>query len=223
MTDYKNPNSLGSYFRKKRVGPLLELVKSAFKQKGEVTMLDVGGRKEYWKILPSGTFEKYNVKVTVLNIPSDLQGEDDDVFSHISGNACSMPEFSDNSFDVVHSNSVIEHVGDWTQVKLFAQEVSRVSIGMFIQTPFYWFPIEPHYVCPFFHWLPRPIRISLMLRRTLGNRGRAKDLDTAMQYADEAPRLLDRRCYKLLFPDCDIINERIFLLTKSMIAYRARI
>lgn len=220
MTDYSNPKSLGSRFRERRLGPLKKMIENTYSQKGEVTLLDVGGRKIYWNLLPEGYLQKHNVKIKILNIPGDLQGKDDDTFTHAVGNACQMPEYSDKLFDIAHSNSVIEHVGGWTNVKLFASEVRRVARNIFIQTPYFWFPIEPHYVTPFFHWLPRPIQESLIINRRLGNRGGAKDLESAIRHIEETPRLLDVRSYKLLFPDCDVTRERFMFLTKSLIAIR---
>jgi hypothetical protein len=221
LTDYENPNSFGSRFRRRRTGPLMDLIRTAHAKYGEVKLLDVGGRKLYWNILPPDFLKQHQVKVTLLNIPSDLLGGDDETFTHVAGDACNMPEFADRTFHIAHSNSVIEHVGGWPRVKNFAKEVRRVANGLFVQTPYFWFPIEPHYVCPFFHWTPRTIQESLVLNFALGHRGtKAASLDAAIAEIDEVPRLLDLRAYRLLFPDCTIIKERFFLLTKSMVAYR---
>lgn len=220
MTDYSNPRSLGSRFRSRRLGPLKQMITRTYAEKGTVTILDVGGRKLYWNLLDRKFLESHRVRITILNIPGDLQGENDEVFTHVIGNACLMPEHVNRSFDIAHSNSVIEHVGGWANIKAFASEIRRVANRLFIQTPYYWFPIEPHFVFPCFHWLPRPIQESLVINHRLGQRGRALNLDSAIQQIEEAPRLLDFRTYRLLFPDCEILKERILFFTKSMIAVR---
>src|SRR5689334_14650441 len=113
MTDYQNPDSLGSRMRRKRTGPLMKLIEDAYARDGQVRLLDVGGRKLYWNILPDGYLQKFKVTVTLLNLPDDLQGTDDDTFKHVAGDACNLSEYANRSFHIAHSNSVIEHVGGW--------------------------------------------------------------------------------------------------------------
>lgn len=221
MTDYANPASLGSRFRARRTGPLLQLIKDAHARHGQVRLLDVGGRKTYWNILPPGFLKQHQVTVTVLNLPGELQGTDDEIFKHVAGDACNLVEYADKSFHIAHSNSVIEHVGGWQNVKRFASESRRVASGLFVQTPYFWFPIEPHYVMPLFHWVPRPIQETLVRKFALGHSARkAPDLESAIARIDVTPRLLDLRAYRLLFPDCTIIKERFCLMTKSLVAVR---
>lgn len=221
MTDYENPTSLGSRFRARRTGPLKQLIRDAHAKYGQVRLLDIGGRKTYWNILPPGFLEQHQVTVTILNLPEELQGADDKIFKHVAGDACNMVDYPDKHFHIAHANSVIEHVGGWTNVKRFASEAGRVAEGLFIQTPYFWFPVEPHYVAPFFHWFPRPIQETLVQRFALGHSAKkCPTLESAISRIDGTPRLLDLRAYRLLFPDCKIIKERFFLLTKSLIAVR---
>lgn len=56
------------------------------------------------------------------------------------------------------SNSVIEHGCTWKNKDSFAKEVRRLSVVLWIQTLAYEFPIEPHYLDPFVHWLPKPVQ-----------------------------------------------------------------
>lgn len=220
LTNYNNPRSLGFRFRARRIGPVVRLIEQCFERHGSVRILDVGGRKTYWDVLPKDVLRKNRAHVTLLNLPCDLQGQDDSLFTHATGNACDMREFADDSFHIVHSNSVIEHVGGWPQMKQFAEEVRRVAANLYVQTPYYWFPVEPHYLTPFFHWIPKPAQVRLLRSFTLGNRGRAHSLDDALTKLEDAPRMLDLKSFKLLFPDCRILKERFFLLTKSLIAVR---
>ena len=221
MIDYENPDSLGSRFRSRRIGPLLRLIQEAHAQHGHVKLLDIGGRKTYWSILPAGFLQRHRVTVTILNLSEELGAADDDVFKHVVGDACNLVGHSDRSFHIAHSNSVIEHVGGWKNAMRFARECRRVASGLFVQTPYFWFPIEPHYVAPFFHWCPRPIQELLVRKLALGyGATRAPNAETAIEWIEAAPRLLDLPAYRLLFPDCQIVKERFFLLTKSLIAVR---
>jgi SAM-dependent methyltransferase len=65
--------------------------------------------------------------------------------------------FADGEFDLVYCNSVIEHVPPERRVA-FAAELRRVGRGWYVQTPARSFPIEPHALLPFAHWLPVPLR-----------------------------------------------------------------
>jgi 2-polyprenyl-3-methyl-5-hydroxy-6-metoxy-1,4-benzoquinol methylase len=58
------------------------------------------------------------------------------------------------SFDIVFSNSVIEHVGDAESQQQFAHEIARVGRAYWVQTPNRRFPVEPHLLTPFLHFLP---------------------------------------------------------------------
>ncbi len=61
--------------------------------------------------------------------------------------------FKDKQFDLVHSNAVIEHVGEWERQKFFLSEMNRVSRKGFLTTPNKFFPFELHYKVPFLHWM----------------------------------------------------------------------
>ncbi len=65
--------------------------------------------------------------------------------------------FADDEFDLVYCSSVIEHVPPARRAA-FAAEVRRVGRGWMVQTPAYSFPLEPHSLLPFAHWLPARIR-----------------------------------------------------------------
>jgi SAM-dependent methyltransferase len=70
--------------------------------------------------------------------------------------AAGLP-FADGEFDLAYCSSVIEHVPP-ARREAFAAEVRRVARGWFVQTPARGFPLEPHSLLPFAHWLPGPVR-----------------------------------------------------------------
>ena len=65
--------------------------------------------------------------------------------------------FAENEFDLVYCNSVIEHVPPARRAA-FAAELRRVGRGWYVQTPAWSFPLEPHALLPFAHWLPPSLR-----------------------------------------------------------------
>ena len=65
--------------------------------------------------------------------------------------------FEDGAFDLAYCSSVIEHVARSDRVA-FATELRRVARGWFVQTPAFSFPVEPHALLPFAHWLPAALR-----------------------------------------------------------------
>ena len=65
--------------------------------------------------------------------------------------------FVDGEFDLVYCSSVIEHVSPADR-GAFAAELRRVGRGWMVQTPAFSFPLEPHALLPFAHWLPERVR-----------------------------------------------------------------
>ncbi len=63
--------------------------------------------------------------------------------------------FPTQSFDIVWSNAVIEHVGDREKQLGFLKELRRVGKHGFITTPNRHFPVEVHTRTPLLHWLPK--------------------------------------------------------------------
>ena len=75
--------------------------------------------------------------------------------------------FGDDEFAIGFSNAVIEHVGGVADQRRFVAELVRTCRQVFIATPNAGFPIDPHTLLPFVHWLPRPVRHRLL--RWTGN------------------------------------------------------
>ena len=188
------PHNLGNRFRQKRMRKFLELVPPD----GPVRILDLGGTAAYWRALP-GLYRAPNVEITILNLGADERRDENLVVK--AGDACATG-FEDNSFDIVHSNSVIEHVGEWPRIEAMAREVRRLAPSHFVQTPNFWFPIEPHYKLPAVHGLPARVK-------------RAVTGDDPHRI-----RLLSAGQMQRLFPQSDLWREKVFGLTKSLVAIR---
>src|SRR5262249_17986733 len=154
--------------------------------------------------------------ITLLNLPG-AQVPSDRVTS-VEGDARDLSRWPDKSFDVVFSNSVIEHVGELADQEQMAQEIRRVSQRYFVQTPNRYFPIEPHFHVPGFQLMPLSVRASLLQRFNLGWVARRPDALAARTMV-ESVRLLDERTLRKLFPEAHIYSERLLGWTKSFVAY----
>ena len=129
-------------------------------------------------------------------------------------------DFADNSFDLVFSNSVIEHVGDLQDQKSMAAEMRRLASHVYCQTPNRWFPVEPHFMAPFIHWLPRSWQ-SLKLLRYCSLYGLLRgSTDETLIGLRDSTRFLSKKEMKQLFPDCEIHTERFLCMSKSYVAIR---
>lgn len=216
---YGNPESMAMKIRRRRILPLLTLIEHLHVKYGAVKVIDIGGSKDYWGLFPNDFLERNKVHVTIIDLPGSQQPLDTETFKFVEGDGCSLSAYQDNSFNIVHSNSVIEHVGDWERMVSFAREVRRLAPNYFIQTPNFWFPIEPHWMTPMFHWLPKPVRVGLVMRFSLGFWKRCGTVDEAVRQVENA-RLLDKKMFGWLFKDAQIITERMFFLPKSLVAIR---
>jgi hypothetical protein len=206
----------GSRFRRKRLAAFLSIVDEVVARQQHCRVLDLGGETGYWTSL-SDLWAGRPLSFTLLNrMP---QAAPDERFVARVGDACALSEYEDLAFDVVHSNSVLEHVGSWTNKRRMAAEIRRLAPRYFVQTPNYWFPVEPHFRTPFFHWLPRPWQRGLVLSGRRGCFHQATSLDQADWMLNDSS-LLDAREMAELFPDARIARERVAGLTKSLIAVR---
>jgi len=223
LSDTRDPNSLSSKLRGKRDVRLRALIDAIAAEKGSVSILDVGGTIEYWQRLGLEFLRQRKVKLVVTNlVPSELTSMtgNEDLFSMAVVNGCDLSIYGDASFDLVHSNSVVEHVGDWSNMKAFASETRRVGQRYYVQTPNFWFPIDPHYYkFPLIHWLPTPLRARIFNALPVTHSGRVDGVDKAYQVIDST-RLLDSRQFQFLFPDAVISTEWFAGLPKSHIAVR---
>jgi len=177
------------------------------------TILDVGGTREFWETV--GFTGEDGVSIVLLNIT--LRTSRHASFRSVVGDARCLG-FPDNAFEVVFSNSVIEHVGDFEQQRQMANEVQRVGRRYFLQTPNRFFPFEPHFLFPFFQFLPFRLRVFLIRHFAMGHFGRVRDRRRAEGIV-RSIRLLSERELQKLFPDGEIYRERFLGLTKSFVVY----
>lgn len=178
-------------------------------------VLDIGGTPEYWDLLP------VKPRLILLNTPrakDELSG----AATWVAGDGRRLP-FRDGAFDIVFSNSVIEHVGNQESQRRFAQEVMRVGRGYWVQTPNRWFPVEQHLLTPFIHWAPVHWQRAFAPRFNLWQLVARPSEDRRKFYLEHYltdVKLLSAAELAELFPDARVIRERFLAWTKSLVAMR---
>jgi hypothetical protein len=209
--DNARSDSLAAKMRRKRFAFFLQLLNTVPRP---LTILDVGGRQRFWEVMDFS--QEPGIHITVLNIePAEIHHAN---FVALTGDATCMDNLLDNQFDVVFSNSVIEHVGSFGQQKQMACEVQRVAQRYFVQTPNYYFPIEPHFLFIGFHWLPIEVRAWLHSHFNLGWRQRVPDKRHARAEVGQI-HLLKKQELCALFPQAHLYQEKVLGFTKSFVVY----
>lgn len=176
-------------------------------------VLDVGGTPFNWQFL------SVKPSVVLLNlIAGDDSAAASGQFTFVRGDARDLP-YGAGEFDVVYSNSVIEHLGTFEAQQRMAGEVRRVGRKVWVQTPARGFPLEPHLLTPLVHWLPSSARRRLLRNFSVWGwlrRPSREEVDTVVNEL----RLLSRKEMRALFPDCRVVTERFLGLPKAYIAVR---
>ena len=120
--------------------------------------------------------------------------------------------FKDMSFDIVHSNATLEHVGSYNNQIAFVKEALRISKNhVFIQTPNRFYPIDFHTNLPLIHWLPKKIHRKIL--RFIG---------LNFYSTEENLNLLSKSnliniCKKLDIKNFKIIKHKLLFMTSNLI------
>ena len=200
-------------WRRKR----LDLFRRSLSPGPEDVLLDVGGYPVFWTVHPpmAGRIDTLNLHAASFD-PASFPNHR---IRPLEGDGRALP-FEDGSYDIAFSNSVIEHVGSWEDQKSFAAELCRVGKRVWCQTPALECPIEPHFLAPFVHWMPRqwrPFVVRYFTPRGWASKGSKESIQEMVDWT----RLISKREMAELFPDCRILVEYLVpLVPKSYIAVR---
>jgi hypothetical protein len=216
FADNTNDQSVATRLRRQRFQILLTMLRES---PGPTSILDIGGTSDYWDMMTAGLSLDPQLHITLLNTEATPVPRPN--FRALVGDGRAMPQFADHQFDIVFSNSTIEHVGPFADQRRMADEVRRIGRRYYIQTPNRYFPIEPHFVFPFFQFLPIALRVWLIQHFNLGWYSRIQDRQAALREVTGI-RLLSRGEFAQLFPEATIFEEKFYGLVKSFVAYKGR-
>jgi len=209
LADDESPNSLSNKLRTRRFRRFETLVGALPRP---LRILDVGGTNAFWE--HRGWAGRTDIQIIVLNhVPEHQQHAN---IKPLRGDATNLAEFGDGYFDVAFSNSVIEHLFTAENQRRMASEIQRVGKSYWVQTPNFWFPVEPHFHVPGWQWMPVNLRVSILQRRSCGWRGPCPDPERARELVQEV-RLMTGSELKIIFPGATLLRERFCGFVKSWI------
>lgn len=204
--------SVGRWLRARRADLLL----AAFPDLADLDVIDLGGRPATWLDLPIRPRS-----VTLVNVEDTPDAGPADSASWITAvraDVCALPaRLMQRHWDLAFSNSVIEHVGGHARRTDFAATASRIADRLWIQTPYRYFPLEPHWLFPGMQFLPDRARATIAARWPLAW-SRPDGREAVGQVLDI--ELLSVTALRYYLPDATILRERVLGLPKSLIAVR---
>src|SRR4051794_5565286 len=217
LADQATAGSFSNTRRSRRFAAFAALVDGLLEQReGSVRILVIGGTNSFWE--QRGWAGRDRVEVVLVNLEAEPREHEN--IDPRAGDATDLSEFADGSFDVVFSNSVIEHLQTRDNQAAMAAEVRRLAPVYWIQTPNFWFPVEPHFLTPGWHYLPVAVRVALLRRRRWGWRGPLREAAKAEEAVREI-RLMRGSELTRMFPEATLQRERIGPFVKSFVALRA--
>lgn len=220
--DPTREGSLSNRLRSRRFAVIERLIASELRSaNGPVRILDVGGTADYWmkrhlQDTTEALADDPRVEITLLNIEYHEYDGSHPRIQAVVGDGRRLL-FGDDEFDLVLSNSTMEHVGGRTEQMRMAREVQRVGKRCYVQVPCRWFPIEPHTGVPFFGVLPFKAKVWLIRHVDIGHAGREDDREAAERRARDAHLLTARQTVSLFSSrPVEVHRERVLGLTKSV-------
>jgi hypothetical protein len=209
--DGRTATSFSNRMRSRRFAIFESLVASLPRP---LKIIDLGGTNEFWE--QRGWADRDGMQVVTVNLEAEERRHENII--PIQGDVTAMSDFEDGSFDVAFSNSVIEHLFTIDQQRAMAREVVRLAKAYWVQTPNYWFPVEPHFHMIGWQWMPENWRVGMLRRRRCGWRGPCPDPEKAKALVREI-RLMKRAELQALFPAAKIWGERFAGLVKSWVVH----
>jgi len=128
------------------------------------------------------------------------------------GDACNLP-WEDKHFDIVYSNAVIEHLGNFERQKKMATEIMRVGKSWFVTTPNRWYPFEFHMRLPFVTWLPR--NGYIWFGQVISYNHVKRKYMTGIRH--DSLRLMTAKELGRCFPSTRIIKQRVTFMAETLI------
>jgi hypothetical protein len=214
---------LRRYTRGKRLGRFNEFMKGA---RGPVRLVDLGGTVRFWE--DWGLAKQPLLDVTLINSHGlDISHANDPVaLPNIRRQRVDVLTLSGADlaqFDVIFSNSMIEHLPGPDAQRQLAQAIIDSGRPYFLQTPNKRSPVDPHFpspLVPFFAAYPRRLQARLLCWSPLGSPSAASSLKAALARLENY-HPLSTRDIRRLFPQAHVVVERPMGVPMSIIAMSA--
>jgi hypothetical protein len=182
-----------------------------FPDLADMRVLDLGGTAISWRLLPMRPRS-----VTLVNL--DQADEPAESWMNVvHADACAG---GFGKYDLVFSNSLVEHLRGHARRQQFAEVVQESAPSWWIQTPYRYFPIEPHWFFPGFQFLPFPARLMICRHWNTLHVPAIKDRANAAELVASV-ELISATEMRMYFPDSEIWFERIAGLPKSLVSIKA--
>jgi hypothetical protein len=184
-----------------------------FPDLADMRVLDLGGTAVSWRVL--GLKAR---SVTLVNLDHPEDAEDSESWMEVvQADACTG---GFGKYDLVFSNSLMEHLGGHARRQQFAEVVRESAPAWWIQTPYRYFPIEPHWIFPLFQFLPFRARLMVCQHWRTLHLSAPKDRAVAAELVSSV-ELISATEMRTYFPTSEIWFERIAGLPKSLVAIQA--
>lgn len=141
--------------KKSRIQKLNQIVKFLNPTSGD-KMLEVGIADHEYSDVDNFLIKNYSYPNNITALSFGQAPFFAEKYPHVRLVSYNFPLATDE-FDIVHSNAVIEHVGQLNTQALFLSKLFRVARKGMITTPNKYFPIEVHTRIPFVHFLGKDI------------------------------------------------------------------
>ena len=188
-----------------------ELIGKHLPTLSEMKVLDLGGTMGFWLRAPVRPRH-----VTVVNL---TPSEEAPWLAVVTGDACYADRLvAGQRFDLVFSNSLIEHVGGHKARSALSHVIRSLAPRYLVQTPYRYFPVEPHWLFPGMQFLPLPVRWMIASRWPLGHTRGWSDSEALNEVM--STELIGATEMRTYFPDGQLYWERFLGLRKSMVVIR---
>lgn len=202
-----DPDRAGSFTHRIRQQRIEEF-RRRFPDLDQMRVLDLGGTAVSWRVLGLRPGS-----VTVVNLEHN-EGPAEPWMKVVTADACAG---GFGQYDLVFSNSLMEHLGGHARRQQFANVVRESAPSWWVQTPYRYFPIEPHWVFPGFQFMPFRMRVIICQHWSMLHMPACKDPDEAADLV-ASTELISATEMRTYFPTSEIWFERIVGIPKSLVA-----
>lgn len=190
---------------------------------GPIRLVDLGGTVSFWENW--GLARQPQLAVTIVNDHHQDKTHEHDAITlpnlaRLHADVMSLTAADLAAYDVIFSNSLIEHLPSQQAQRQLAQAIIDSGRPYFMQTPNKLSPVDPHFprpYVPFFAAYPRPLQARLLSWSALGSGEAAPSFEAALvRLTNYHP--LTRGDVRQLFPQARVVMERPLGVPMSIIA-----